>query len=667
MAEPDCRDDDPVAPLRDLLGADVLRPGMGRFGELLTAISAAAVLIDPQDRVYSWNAKHEEFLGEHNGFIRRGRPYAEILENYYRYNATEPDAERQRKILAEAIRRHREMVEPSMFQKKDGRWLLSQLFRLPGGFALKVWTDKTRELHQTAVTESSELSSLSDCAIVSFDRGGGFRSANIRSGDLFPDAVQHFHPGCRFEREMLDCIRNAIEPAELDKLAVLFERTWPVKEALTRPVVLRRRDGGWLQVEERVLLDGSLSMIWIDITRLLALEATNAELDRLVAQLRAAQTEAEAASRAKSQFLAVMSHELRTPMTGVIGMVDLLLKTSLDAKQREYVGVLRSSADALLTVLNDILDFSKIEAGQLVIEEVPFDLADTVDGVARLLAPRAAEKGLEFGYGWPADAPRRIWGDPTRIRQVLLNLIGNAIKFTARGRVEVRVDEARLEGDRVALRIAVADTGPGIEAVMRPRLFQMFSQGDSSTSRRFGGTGLGLAICRRLIEAMGGEIGVDSTPDAGSTFWFRLAPRLAPAASDAAPALEATAPQPNRPARVLVADDVATNRRLVEAILSHLGHSYVAVENGRDAVAAAARDHFDVILMDMQMPEMDGMEATGAIRRLGGAASRTPIIALTADVVPEQRRRFETAGIDAILVKPIRWADLQRAIADALR
>src|SRR5262249_35847451 len=179
---------------------------------------------------------------------------------------------------------------------------------------------------------------------------------------------------------------------------VLFQRSWPVREALNRPVVLRRRDGGWLQLEERVMLDGSLSMIWIDITKLLALEATNTELDSLVTRLRAAQAEAEAASGAKSQFLAVMSHELRTPMTGVIGMVDLLLRTPLDVKQREYLGVLRSSADALLGVLNDILDFSKIEAGHLSVEEVPFDLADTIDDALRLLAPRAAAKGLGLEF-----------------------------------------------------------------------------------------------------------------------------------------------------------------------------------------------------------------------------------------------------------------------------
>ncbi|MBV8165620.1 MAG: response regulator, partial [Alphaproteobacteria bacterium] len=539
-----------------------------------------------------------------------------------------------------------------------------------GGYALKIWTDRTRELNQTAVTEFSELSALSDCAIISFDKHGAFRSANNRAGDVFPDAVQHFHSGCRFDVEMVACIRAHIDPAELEKIAVLFDRTWPVRDALTRPVVLRRRDGGWLQVEERVMLDGSLSMIWIDTTKLLALEATNAELDSLVTRLREAQVQAEAASRAKSQFLAVMSHELRTPMTGVIGMIDVLRKTALDARQSEYLDVMRQSADTLLAVLNDILDFSKIEAGQLEIETVAFDLDEAIDGVVRLFAPRAAEKGLALRFSWAVEAPRRIHGDPVRLRQVLANLIGNAVKFTARGSIDVRVaarpiEDGRGEGGRVRLRIEVEDTGPGIAEPVRPRLFQMFSQGDSSTNRRFGGTGLGLAICRRLIEAMGGTIGVDPAPAGGSLFWFELAPMLA----DVAPApVETMSDQrASRAARVLVAEDVPTNRRLVEAILAHLGHEVAFVENGRDAVDAVRRQRFDVVLMDMQMPEMDGIEATRAIRALTGPSANTPVLALTADVVPEQRRRFEAAGIDGVLLKPIQWGELQRAIAAVLR
>ena len=432
--------------VESVLGPDIMRPGMGLFGAILAAVDTAACLIDPRDRVHGWNAKHLEFLAEHNDLIRRGLPYAEILGNYFRHNSSETDPARWRTIVDAAIRRHREMVEPSMFQKKDGRWLLSQIFRFPGGYALKIWTDKTREMSQIAAIESAELSTLSDCGIISFDRHGRFRGANNRAGDIFPDAVKHFHGACRFEVEMLDTIRSNLDPAELDKIALLFERAWPLGETLMRPVVLRKRDGSWLQLEERVLLDGSLSLVWIDITKLLALEATNAELDSLVGRLRVAQADAEAASRAKSQFLAVMSHELRTPLTGVTGMIELLQKTALDAKQLEYVGVLRESADALLAVINDILDFSKIEAGHLVIEQVAFDLPKLIEGAVRLLEARAVEKGLALRFAWPADAPRRITGDPARLRQVLLNLVGNAIKFTDRGRVEIRLVEWQVEG-----------------------------------------------------------------------------------------------------------------------------------------------------------------------------------------------------------------------------
>jgi signal transduction histidine kinase len=666
MAGTDQLHDDAADMVERLLGSEILQSGMGLFGALLDSVGTAACLIDPQDRVHAWNAKHTEFLAEHNDLIRKGLPYTEILENYFRHNSTEADPQRWRAIVDEAINRHRAMVEPSMFQKKDGRWLLSQIFRFRDGYALKIWTDKTMEINQIAVTEFTELSTLSDCGIVSFDRHGRFRSANNRAGDIFPDAVKHFHSGCRFGVEMLDTIRNNLDPAELDKIAPLFARTWPVHEASSRPIVLRKRDGGWLQLEERVMLDGSLSLVWIDITKLLALEATNAELDSLVGRLRAAQSDAEAASRAKSQFLAVMSHELRTPLTGVTGMIELLGKTALDPLQRDYVGVLRESAQALLAVVNDILDFSKIEAGHLVIDAVAFDLPKLIGSAVRLLEARAVEKGLALRFVWPDDAPRHIEGDPTRLRQVLLNLIGNAVKFTERGHVEIRLATWRIDGDRLRLRLTVADTGPGIADTVRGRLFEMFSQGDTSINRRFGGTGLGLAICRRLIEAMAGEIGVDSVPGQGSTFWFEIAPKLGPIELAMRPS-EPEAPVTTRAARVLVADDVPTNRRLIEAILNHLGHESMFVENGLQAVDAASREPFDVILMDMQMPEMDGIQATRAIRGLPGPAATTPIIALTADVVLVQRDEFEAAGVDGILVKPILWNDLQKAIARALR
>ena|SRR5579875_124904 len=515
-----------------------------------------------------------------------------------------------------------------------------------------------------------------------------------------------------------------------------------------------------------------------------ALAVRNAEL--FAAQL-AARAAAEEAARVKSAFLATMSHEIRTPLNGVLGMTSLLQSTALSGEQREYVETIRTSAEALLDIVNDILDFSKIEAGKLELEIIACDIREAVDDVLELLAEAAQRKGIALAAVIDPAVPPVLRGDPGRLRQVLTNLVGNAVKFTEEGAVVVRVAPAPAATDDqpLTLRFAVQDTGIGIPPELQPRLFQAFTQGDSSTTRRYGGTGLGLAICKQLVELMGGQIGLNSTPGHGSTFWFTvpfarepaeptadtdprpllgdrpllvvdrhalrraalveqlvlwqarvtevafltadmpvdryaavlldvrgpddpalglvragggppvialvdlgdqatvvaaraagaaacltrplrsaaLARTLVAVVSGAAPLPEASAA--GSPAlaavahaRVLVAEDNAVNQRVVARLLERLGCAVDVVANGQEAVAAAARRPYDLILMDCQMPEMDGFAATAAIREREGATRHTPIVALTANALPSDRERCLAAGMDDYLPKPVRAEEL---------
>ena len=560
-----------------------------------------------------------------------------------------------------------------------------------GGHRLRVRSMKTRELDLEILIEQRtsdvqkqrtflrKVIDLNPSFIFAKERSGRFTLANQALAEAYGTTVDELvgRTDADFSAEPSEVERARRDDVEvIDSGAEKFIREQPFTD--------RHGELHWLQVTKIPLpfQDGTPD-------QLLGV-ATDITLQKQAAtELQKAKEAAEAATQAKSAFLANMSHEIRTPMNGVLGMTDLVLGTRLEPDQREYLEMAKSSADRLLTVINDVLDFSKIEAGQIAFEPREFDLRATTSAIVMSLGVRARQKGLTLECEIAPEVPDRLVTDPDRLSQVLMNLLGNALKFTHEGGVTLRVSPAEvaaLDRSEILLHIEVQDSGIGIPATQQAHIFEPFKQADGSTTRKYGGTGLGLSISTRLVEAMGGRLWLESREGGGTTFHFtacagvvaamqnepgvgvdasKLSPvGAAPERGCRAPAISAAAQSPRR---ILLAEDNRVNQRVAIALLERDGHVVTLVENGEAAVEAAAATSFDAILMDVQMPLMSGLDATLAIRaREAGTRCHVPIIAMTAHAMQGDRERCLECGMDGYVAKPISIVAIRDALASAI-
>jgi len=500
-------------------------------------------------------------------------------------------------------------------------------------------------------------------AIDSMPDGLGFYDAddrlviwNARYSEVNPEVADALCVGVRFRDLLQIGLDQGVYPDAVGREDEWIADRLAARRKLSSTVEQQITGDRWLRVQDRRTAEGGSVTVINDIS----------DLKRDAQALAEARDAAEQANRAKSEFLANMSHEIRTPLNGVIGLTQALARTDLDPGQREMLDLIQSSGDTLKTLLSDILDLARVESGRLEIADEPFDLGRAIHEAAQLYGAPAQEKGLQFFVEIDPEAAVWVRGDVVRLKQVLTNLVSNAVKFTTNGFVSLTASVGHSSDGARVLRFTVEDTGVGFDAAAKSRLFTRFEQADGTITRRFGGTGLGLAICRQLADMLGGSLDCESEPGGGSAFILTLpmVPAEAPVAQAAA--VHAPAEPGARRARVLIADDHPTNRKVVELILAAAAVDLIAVEDGAEALAAVREQTFDLILMDMQMPVMDGLTAVREVRLHEAAtgAKRTPIVMLTANALPDHIAAGQAAGADRHLAKPFDAAELLALVGE---
>ncbi|WP_374440624.1 PAS domain-containing protein [Stella sp.] len=649
-----------------------------RLRDAIESLRDGFVLFDRDDRLVMHNARFLEFYPYLKGRPVIGRTFRENIEDGAEWRRGLMSDAEVRRYIERRLASWRSGGEAFEQQLPGGRWVLVSERPTADGGIVGVHTDITEQ--KQAETRLMDAIESIDQGFILCDADDRILLSNRRIREMFPSIGPAMLPGA----SLRDLVRRAAESGDYvhpgESVEEATETIYRMfRQGTAEGIERRLRDGRWILFTQTVTPHGMLVGLRTDITLLKQreqqltevrdhLQKQTAELTRLTDDLHVARQRAEDASMAKSQFLAMISHELRTPFTGIRGMADLLAGTALDPEQSRYLDVMRRSIERLLTLLDQLLDFSRIEAGRIEIADLPMAPARLVADVATTFAASARAKGLALERDIAPEVPDRVLGDPAKTSQVIANLVGNAVKFTERGRVAIRLAVDAGPGGRF-LRWSVEDSGIGLSADEMERLFEPFTQADVSTSRRFGGTGLGLAISKRLVEAMGGTIGVVSRPGEGSSFWFRLPLRATDA--EAAPAPEPPSPPlpppPSHPRRVLIAEDDPINQMLIDTMLKRWDFETIVVGDGQAALDRLASEPFDAVLMDVNMPVLDGPTAVARLRAGEGRQRDIPVYALTADVLPEHVARFRSAGFTDVLTKPVEWGRLRELLDTAAR
>lgn len=647
---------------------------------ILDTMPNPLVAFDRENHLVAWNSSFADLVRIEPWQLERGRPLIGLSKDILRHTpSTEPGIKRMFRAI-----RSQESVEFE-WERGDGQIFFVIGRPMANGGYLSMWRNVTGERRaQIMVRETQQrlvdaIETMSE-AFALFDKDDRLVLCNSRYQTIYPESEHYIKIGATFEEIVYAAVHSGQFPEAKGREDDWAEERLAVhRNPPGHPFEQPLADGRVLLVSDYRTKEGGIVSLRADITERIHTEnELRSARDGLVEQARSlraladeidgARRRAEEAGEAKSRFLATMSHELRTSMTGLLGMIELLSRTSLDDDQQGFVRTMRSSAETLLALLNDILDFSKLEAGKVQLEAIPFAPPRVMRDVTQLFQGQASAKGLILNSEIDPSLPAVVVGDPLRLKQILSNLVSNAIKFTIEGRITVRLTLESRSSKTLRITGSVSDTGQGIAPEVQSDLFRAFEQGDTSTTRRFGGTGLGLAICRRLVEGMGGEISVESQLGEGATFRFSVSMASADSATlanegveDAAGAGEAlTSRMPSL--RILLAEDNDVNRMLISKVLAQSGHRVTEAIDGREALEAVSRNTYDLVLMDMQMPVLDGLEATRAIRALPPPRSAIPVVALTADALAEHRERYLSAGVDEVLTKPVDWRQLDRTM-----